>query len=242
MSSKYFAFIIAIIFLTQNSQNLSADSFSFEKITENLIKVIAEEKLENQESLQILDSLISYTKKQIDTETAVTNTTRAELDKYKSTKHDILFFPLKSTRLEQSLNLLNQSHLIEATENSPEIIAISNRIFLSNEGYLTDQKDKKRLSLDSSAKLSKVIQKNAAEFNLASNETQPLGVIIGNTRNSIQGETTNIKTASSTLIEFINDGGLIGGIIILSGLIVVILGLVNYRNLQKLNLVIELSL
>ena len=141
---------MAIIFLTQNSQNLLADSLDFEKITKNLGKVIAEEKLENRESLEMLDSLISYTKKQIDTGTAVTNTTRAELDKYKSAKHDILFFPLKSTKLEQSLNLLNQSHLIKATENSPEIIAISNRIFLSNEGYSTDQKDKKRLSVDSS--------------------------------------------------------------------------------------------
>ncbi len=239
MSSKYYAFIVAIIFLTQNSQNLLADSLGLEKITENLVKVISKEKLENRESLQMLDSLISYTKKQIDTGTAVTNTTRAQLDKYKSTKHDMLFFPLKSIKLEQSLNLLNQSHLIKATENSPEIIAISNRIFLSNEGYLTDQKDKKRLSLDSPAKLTKAIQKNAAEFNLASNEAQPLGVIIGNKQNSIQSETENVKTASSSLIEFINDGGLIGSIIILSGLIVLILGLVNYRNLQKFNLVIE---
>ena len=234
MLSKYHATLIAIFYLAQNSQNLLAAPNTLEMITENSIQIIANEKLEYQKKLQKLDNLISYTKKNIDTEAAFIKRTRSELDKYEITKPDPLFFPAKTAKLEQNINLLNQSHLIKGTDKSSDIIAISNRIFLSEGNYFTYETEK-GFTLVSSIESSKDIQKNATQFDLASNEEQALGVIVGSKQKSNPDKTATVNPASLPLIEFINQGGLIGGIIILSGLIVISLGLLNYSKLRKFN-------
>ena len=234
MLSKYHATLIAIFYLAQNSQNLLAAPNTLEKITENSIKIIANEKLEYQKKLQKLDNLISHTKKNIDTEAAFIKRTRSELDKYETTKHDPLFFPVKMTKLEQNINLLNQSRLIKGTDKYSDIIAISNRIFLSEGNYFTYEMEK-GFTLVSSIESSKDIQKNATQFDLASNEEQALGVVVGSKQKSNPDKTGTVNPASLPLIEFINQGGLIGGIIILSGLIVISLGLLNYSKLRKFN-------
>ena len=238
MLNKHHATLIAIFYLMQILQNLLAEPLTLEVITENLIEAIANEKLEDQEKLQRLDKLISNAQKQMDSEVATIKRMRSELDKYNSIKHDPLFFPLNSTKLEQNINLLNQSHLIKATENSPEIIAISNRIFLSDGNYLTYEAEK-GFALVPVMESNKAIQKNARQFNLESNEPQELGVIVGDKQRLIQAESVRIDSAYPSLLEFINQGGLIGKIIILSGFSVIILGLLNYRKLHEFNQLIK---
>ena len=60
-------------------------------------------------------------------------------------------------------------------------------------------------------------------------------MVVGSKQKSNPDKTGTVNPASLPLIEFINQGGLIGGIIILSGLIVISLGLLNYSKLRKFN-------
>lgn len=234
MLSKYSTVIIAIIFLMQNSENLLAEPHTLGTIKENSFEVIAEEKLENEAFLKKINVLIADTRKQIETEAYLVDKTSVELNKYKNSKHDHLFFPPKTTTLGQNLDLLNKSYLFKSSATSPDVISISNRIFLSGNHYVTNRTGDE-LILDSEIKSNKTIKKHADRFSSTSYEEQPLGVIIGYKPNSTTDNTNNNKTGSISFLEFIKQGGLVGAIIIISGLIVVILGVFNYRRLRKFN-------
>ena len=238
MLSKYYTLIVTFISLMQNSETLLAEPSPLDKIKENSFRSIAEEKLRNEAFLKKINVLLADTKKQIETEEHLIDKTRSELKKYKNSKHDDLFFPPKTISLGQNLNLLNKSYLIKNSAMSSDIISISNRIFLSEGHYATDRTGNELIS-DSKIKSNKIIEKNAYEFNPASHEEQPLGVIIGYKPDSTPTKTNQNKTVSISLLEFIKQGGLVGGIIILSGLIVVILGILNYRALHKFNQLFE---
>ncbi len=234
MSSKYYPVILALIFLIQNSETLSAEPPPLEKIKENTLKLIAEEKLENEAFLKKINALIADTKKQIKTEEDLIDKTRSELNRLKASKHDHLFFPPKTISLGQNLNLLNKSYLIKTSASSSDIISISNRVFLSESRYVTDRTGD-NLILDSEIKSNMRIRRHAGRFNPVSHEEQPLGVIIGNEPKTTPNKGTSNRTTSISPLKFIKQGGLVGAIIILSGLIVVILGILNYRKLHKFN-------
>lgn len=238
MLSKYYTLIIALIFLMHYSKILLAEPSPLDEIKENSFKSIAEEKLKNEAFLKKINVLLADTKNQIEAEEYLIDKTRSELKKYKNSKHDDLFFPPETSSLGQNLNLLNKSYLIKNSAMSSDIISISNRVFLSEGHYATDRTGND-LIFNSEIKSNKTIQKHADKFNPASHEEQPLGVIIGYKPDSTPTKTNQNKSASISLLEFIKQGGLVGAIIILSGLIVVILGILNYRALNKFNQLFE---
>ena len=228
MSPKRIIVIIALIFVNHLSSATQEETSSLEAIKSRVIEKAELEKILIKNKLTELDNQIATIKEKIEDEIKLNDNLNSRVDRYeKLIKASHIGYP-RQKNLEQFLSALHGSQIITTTELSDEVLVISDRIFIS-EGRFFSYSHQNGFQPHETGLANTEILDSFKNLISTSNEVQPLGVAVG--KKEIEQNGIHVEKRRFSILQFVGQGGVIGKLIIVNGLIVLFIG---FRHIVKL--------
>ena len=230
MGSKHILVIIALIFVNHLSSAAQEETSSLKAIKSRVIEKAELEKNLMKNKLTELDEQIAMISEEIEDEIKLIDKLNLRVDRYeKLIKASYRGYP-KQKSLEQFLDALHGSQIIATTELSDEVLVISDRVFIS-EGRYFSYSYQNGFQPQKTGLANPEILDSFKNLISTSDEVQPLGVAVG--KKEIEQNDIHQENGHFSILQFVGHGGVIGKLIIVSGLIVLFIGFRHVMKLRK---------